>query len=90
MTDERSKADQRDGKVQAGRGAEWDQLDVLNDKDDVTEKARGLQVWGDTSEVPSSTAQVGEASEGTAERSARITEGQLKAEAARKRGLDKE
>lgn len=54
-----------------------DQKDVLPKKGNVTESPeRGLQQWGD--ETPQIKGQHGDASEGTAERAARITEGQLR------------
>lgn len=61
----------QDGEPQK-KTATWDQKDVLDDKDHTTPN-RGLQVWD---EDPGGDTAVGTASEGTAERAARITQGQ--------------
>lgn len=66
-------------KPKAGQDAERTQRDVLKEKDEVLEKDdRGLQLWGEG--AMGVEGQHGEASEGTAARSARITEAQLRKE----------
>lgn len=60
------------------RGAD-DQEEVLPKKGNVTQSERGLQQWSDEA-MPDGPTQ-GTGSSGTAERAARITRGQLDAEA---------
>lgn len=55
--------------------SDWDQEDVLENKDHVTTGSRGIQQW-DT-EPKGVKGQKGDASEGTAARSARLQSGQL-------------
>lgn len=57
-----------------------EQDDVLAKKDHVTKSDRGLQIWDDETGAPGLEGQEGNASEGTAERSARITSAQKRAQ----------
>lgn len=63
----------------ADRGADWDQMDVLDEKDGVTQSGRGFQLWGD--DVVGPPGRSGEGTVGTAERHARILEGQRRQKA---------
>ena len=56
-----------------------DQSDVLAKKDNVIKSDRGLQIWDD--DAFGVAGQGGDASQGTAERAARIARGQRKSQA---------
>ena len=60
------------------KGSDWDQKDVVDGKDQTTRSGRGLQIWG--GEPGGDEGQHGKAAEGTAARSARITEAQERAQ----------